>query len=581
MANGSVRRMRQREVNRWLTLVVLCLAVFCVMVATMIVNILLPTLNRELDASTKDLLWIVDAFNLVFAALVLAAGSLSDRFGRKGALMTGLAIYIVASTLSAFASSAEMLILWRAVAGLGAAVVFPTTLSIISNVFPDRAERAKAIGMWGAASGASVAIGPVIGGAMVEASEWGAAFLFCSGAGVLTLALTIFLVPTSRDPEVPRLDYVGLVLSICALGMLVYAIIQAPERGWGSPASLGDFGAAACLLVAFALWESQVRVPMLDVRLFTNLRFTAAAGAVTFSFFALFGFIFLITQYSQFVLGWGVLEAGLRQIPVAFAVAGASLIGTPLAVRLGTKLVVCVGSLFLVVGFYWVSTCDEATTYPTIVGQMVTIGIGMGLTSAPATEAIMGVVPAAKAGIGSAVNDATRELGGTLGVAVIGSIALSVYRESIAEDVTDGALAAPAQESVGAALALSQQTGDASIAFAAQQAFIDALEIGCWVAAGVCLVGFILAAIYLPAHPVVLEEVAAPLPDEPPADTAGLLVCSDCGALIPAPTTPVASARVGAMTPAFADATRVPSLEREIPLPSGPGTAPGRPGTRS
>lgn len=582
MTNGSVRRMRQREVNRWLTLGVLCLAVFCVMVATMIVNILLPTLNRDLGASTKDLLWIVDAFNLVFAALVLAAGSLSDRFGRKGALITGLAIYVAASALSAFAPNPEMLILWRAVAGLGAAVVFPTTLSIISNVFPDRVERAKAIGIWGAATGASVAIGPVIGGAMVEASEWGAAFLFCAAVGALTLGLAVFYVPTSRDPAVPRLDYVGLVLSTAALGMLVYAIIQAPERGWGSPASLGDFGAAACLLIAFALWESHVAQPMLDVKLFNNLRFTAACGAVTFSFFALFGFVFLISQFSQFVLGWGVLEAGLRQTPVALAVAAASLLGVPLAVRIGTKVVVCTGLLFLVGGFYWVSTCTSTTTYPTIVGQMVAVGIGMGLTSAPATEAIMGVVPAAKAGIGSAVNDATRELGGTLGVAVIGSVSLSVYRERLADDLTNPALLEPARDSVGAALAVSRQVGDPAVALTAQQSFTEAMEFGCWVAAGVCVVGLVLAAIYLPAHPEAQMEMEE-LPDgeapTAPQPEPAAAVCSDCGAPIPAVS--VASARAGAVTPAFADATRVPGLERGIALPSGPGTAPGRLGTRS
>jgi EmrB/QacA subfamily drug resistance transporter len=531
--------MEQRTVNRWLTLLVMCLSVFTIMVATMIVNVLLPTLNRELDASTKDLLWIVDAFNLVFAAFVLAAGSLSDRFGRKGALIAGLTVYAVASALSAFAPNPGLLILGRAVAGLGAAVVFPTTLSIITNVFPDRRERAQAIGMWGAASGASVAIGPIIGGALVEGTAWGAAFLFCAGVAVVTIALAALYVPTSRDPSTPPLDHVGLVLSTAALGTLVYAIIQAPDRGWGSPASLGDFGAAACLLVAFAIWESHVPVPMLDVKLFTNLRFTAASGAVTMSFFSLFGFVFLISQFAQFVLRWGVLEAGVRQVPVAIAVAGASLIGTPLAVRFGTKLVVCIGCMFLVGGFLWVSTCDENTQYLPIVGQMVSIGIGMGLTSAPATEAIMGVVPAAKAGVGSAVNDATRELGGTLGVAVIGSVALSAYRSSLDDTVTNPAALEPARESVGAAFAVAARTGDPSIVVDAQQAWIDGLQIGCWVAAGVCLIGAVLAAVWLPAHPVVPAE---PEPASPAAPEPALLVlpepelvCSECGSPIGRP----------------------------------------------
>lgn len=524
-----------REVNRHVTLAVLCLAVFTVMVATMIVNILLPTLTAELDATTQDLLWIVDAFNLVFAAFVLAAGSLSDRFGRKGALITGLAIYVAASTLSAFAPNAEMLILWRAVAGLGAAVVFPTTLSIISNVFPDRKERAKAIGIWGAATGGSVAIGPIVGGALVEASTWGAAFAFCAVVGALTLVLASFLVPTSRDPEVPRLDFAGLILSTAALGVLVYAIIQGPERGWGSPESLGDFGAAACLLLAFALWESHVAQPMLDVKLFTNMRFTAASGAVTLSFFALFGFIFLITQYSQFILGWGILEAGVRQIPVAIAVAVASLLGTQLAVKLGTKLVVCLGLLFLAGGFVWISVDDATTTYTVIVAQMVIVGTGMGLTSAPATEAIMGVVPAAKAGIGSAVNDATRELGGTLGVAVIGSVSLSMYRSTLEENISDPAILTPAQESLGAAAAVAQQVGDPGILTIAQQGFLDGLTVGCLTAAAVCLLGALLAALYLPSHPVAPAEDPAAADSGPGAEfeeQVRALVCSECAAVL-------------------------------------------------
>lgn len=494
-----------RPVNRWLTLTVACLAVFTVMVASSIVNVLLPTLTREIDASTEDLLWIVDGFNLVFAALVLVGGSLSDRFGRKGALITGLAIYAFASTMSAFASNAEQLIAWRALAGLGAAAVFPTTLSIISNVFPDRAERAKAIGLWGASTGISVALGPIVGGALAEASAWGAAFSFCAGVAVLTLVLAVFFVPDSRDPGVPRLDYPGLLLSTLALGMLVYAIIQAPERGWGSAASLADFGAATCLFVAFAIWETHVPQPMLDVRLFTNMRFTAASGAVTLSFFGLLGFVFLIGQYFQFVLGWGVLEAGFRQIPVALAVAVSSLLGTVLAVRLGAKLVVVSGLVILCGGFAWVATVDGTTTYSTIAAQMIVIGVGMGFTSAPATEAIMGVVPAAKAGIGSAVNDATRELGGTLGIAVVGSVAASIYRDQLADSITDPQILQIARSSAGAANVLAQKLGDPSLAVTAQNGFLAGLAAGSLVASGVCLLGALLALAFLPAHPRVPE----------------------------------------------------------------------------
>ncbi len=496
------------RVNRWLTLTVLCLAVFSIMVGTMIVNILLPTLVRDLDATTRDLLWIVDGFNLVFAALVLAAGSLSDRFGRKGALVWGLAIYSAASLLSAFATTPSQLIFWRAIAGLGAAVVFPTTLSIISNVFPDRRERAKAIAIWGAAAGASVAIGPVIGGALVEATNWGGAFVFCAGVGTLTLLLALPTVPTSRDPSVPRVDVVGLTLSIAMLGMLVYTIIEAPDRGWASAATLLNFCAAILFGLAFGIWENHIAAPMLDVRLFANMRFTAASGSVTLCYFALFGFIFLITQYSQFILGWGVLEAGVRQIPVALAVAVFSLLGMPVAVRFGTKAVVSFGMAVLAVDFLWIATDGFNTGYAVIVGQMLLFGIGMGLVTTPATEAIMGVVPAAKAGIGSAVNDATRELGGTVGVAVIGTVCLSIYRGNLENVEAAPGMQEVAREGLGPALAVAAQTGDTNFAFLAQTAFLDGLAVGCWVASGVCVLGAVLAAVFLPAHPEALHPEA-------------------------------------------------------------------------
>jgi hypothetical protein len=258
--------------------------------------------------------------------------------------------------------------------------------------------------------------------------------------------------------------------------------------------------------VLFALWERRRRHPMLDVRLFANLRFTAASGAVTMAFFALFGFVFLIAQYFQFVLGYDVLEAGLRQIPVALSVAVASILGTALAVRFGTKAVVVAGLLIFAAAFVWVSSVDRETSYSVIALQMIMLGSGLGLTSTPATEAIMGVVPAAKAGVGSAVNDATREFGGTLGVAVIGSIAISVYRDHVAQDVPAGPVRELAQESLGAAASAAARAGDPGLLAGAQEGFLNGLATGCLVAAGVCLVGAVLAGLYLPAHPEQEQE---------------------------------------------------------------------------
>ncbi|MDZ7910505.1 MAG: MFS transporter [Rhodococcus sp. (in: high G+C Gram-positive bacteria)] len=506
-----------RSTNKVAVLIALCFSVFVVNVATMIVNIALPVMVVELDASTRDLLWIVDAFNLTFAALVLAAGSLSDRFGRRAFLLGGLAVSVVASTAGAWSPNPEVLIGWRALAGVAAAVVYPVTLSILTNVFTERSERVKAIGIWGAATGMSVAIGPVVGGALIESFWWGSILVFVGAASLATLAMAAVVVPESRDPSVPPLDFLGLLLSTLALGSLVYTIIEAPDRGWTATATLVGFAAAAVLLIVFVLQEVRVPHPMLDVRLFTNMRFTAASGAITGAFFALFGFIFLVTQYLQSVLGYGALETGLRMLPVAGSIAVASLVGPRLAVAIGTKIVVAAGLMMVTVMFWWSATSQVDTSYSIIASQMVLLGIGLGLISAPATEAIMGAVSTEKAGMGSAVNDATREFGGTLGVAVIGSIALSVYRDALETDAKSipAQLIEPARDSIGAALEASKiaaaQFGEVG-AVAGQQlsgiarsGFVDGFTTGCIVAGAVTAVAAILTLIFLPAHPGTTE----------------------------------------------------------------------------
>jgi EmrB/QacA subfamily drug resistance transporter len=491
-----------------LALGVLCGAVFVINVSTTIVNITLPRLTQDLGASTEDLLWIVDAFNLAFAALVLAGGSLSDRYGRKRALLLGLGLFAVASFGGATAGSPGALIAWRTLAGIGAAVIFPVTLSILSNVFVDRRRRAKAIGVWGATTGLAVAAGPIVGGFLVQHVSWNSTLVFPGAVAVLTLLAAIRLVPESRDPETPRPDLGGIVLSTSGLGVLVYSLITAPEHGWSSAATVGGSGLAAALLLVFVLWERAQEHPMLDVRIFTNLRFTAASFSVTVAFFAMFGFIFLITQYFQFVKGYEPFESGVRLLPFALAVGVASIAGARLAVAIGTKLVVAGGLVALAVAFVWTSSADAGTGYLVISLQMVLLGGGLGLTSAPATEAIMGVVPSAKAGVGSAVNDATRELGGTLGVAVIGSVSLSLYRGGLGDEKLPAAALEPARESIGAALAAASRlagSGDpgaaARLATAARDGFIDGLQAGCLVAAGVVLLGALLVLAFLPAHP--------------------------------------------------------------------------------
>ncbi len=508
--------------RRPLILASLLLAAFAINLDTTIVNVALPTLVRELHASNTQLQWVVDAYNLVFAALLLAAGSLSDRVGRKGMLLSGLAVFGLASLAGGLTTTPGQLILARCFMGLGAAMVFPATLSLISNVFTERTERARAIGLWGATAGVAIALGPIIGGWLLQRFSWASIFFAMVPVAMLGAALVASSVPTSRDPHAPRSDRIGFLLSTAAMALLIYTIIEAPDHGWSSARTIAGFAAVIVLFGAFVAWERRTAEPMLDLSLFRNPRFTAASGSVTVAFFSLFGFIFLMTQYFQFLKGYSPLSAGVHLLPVAISVGIASVLGTKLAVRFGTKLVVA-GGLVLVAGFYaWVATVSASTHYATIAAQMVVYGIGMGFTSSPATEAIMGVVPKDKAGVGSAVNDATRLLGGTLGVAVIGSVYASLYASRLTSALPAGlpkALAGAAHESVGAALELAGRLGQAgrpvlgdAIHQAASGAFIHGLSAGCLVAGGVAIAGAIMAAALLPAQPTPAAAGHAPIP---------------------------------------------------------------------
>jgi EmrB/QacA subfamily drug resistance transporter len=497
--------------RRPLILASLLLAAFAINLDTTIVNVALPTLVRDLDASTSDLQWIVDAYNLVFAALLLASGSLSDRVGRKGMLLAGLAVFGVASAVGGLTNTTGQLIVARAVMGLGAAMIFPATLSLIANVFTDRAERARAIGLWGATGGAAIALGPIAGGWLLQHFSWTSIFFAMTPIAAVAAVFVARSVPTSRDPQAQRTDRPGVVLSTAAMALLIYTIIEAPDDGWASARSLAGFGLAAVLTTVFIAWERRTEAPMLDVGLFRNPRFTAASGSVTVAFFALFGFIFLITQYFQFFKGYGPLSTGLHLLPVATAVGVSSVVGTKLAVRVGTKRIVAGGLLAMAAFYAWVSTGSVTTSYATIALQMVLFGTGMGFTSAPATEAIMGVVPAHKAGVGSAVNDATRLLGGTLGVAVIGSIYASLYATRLTgllPSATPRPVANAAHESVGAALGAADglaRGGNTALADrlhdAAASAFFHGFSTANLVAAGVAAAGALIALVLLPAHP--------------------------------------------------------------------------------
>jgi EmrB/QacA subfamily drug resistance transporter len=507
-ADDAVHELGARA--RWAVLAVTCLAVFVTVLDGTIVNVAIPTLAVELGATTRQLQWIVDAYLLVFTGLLLAAGGLGDKYGRKKMLMAGLVVFGATSAFAGSVGSAESLITGRALMGIGAAMIFPATLAIITNVFTDPAERAKAIGVWAAVSGMAVAFGPIVGGWLLENFWWGSVFYVNVPITIVVAIAAWRLIPESREHDAPRLDLGGLFLSITAITALVFTIIEAPEWGWASATTLAGFALAVALIGLFVWWELRVDSPMLPVGIFRNLRFSAASVAITSAFFALFGFIFLITQYFQLVRGYGPFEAGLRTLPVAISIAAASILAPRIVERVGTTNVVRFGLALLGTSFVWIAfRVDVGTAYIEIVGQMVLLGVGLGATTAPATESIMGSLTADKAGVGSAVNDTTRELGGTLGVAVIGSVFSSIYVNALDDGGSTSVFAnlppeaqELTKESVGAAGFVARELGPNAPAFLAEvnDAFLSGLMVGCLVAAGVAFAGAVFASRFLPAR---------------------------------------------------------------------------------
>jgi EmrB/QacA subfamily drug resistance transporter len=511
MTSALTTRVNARAYERrWLILAVLCFSLLVIVLDNTILNVAIPTIVRDLDATNSQLQWMVDSYTLVFAGLLLTAGALGDRFGRRGALQFGLVVFGIGSLASAFAGSANQLIATRAFMGIGGAFIMPATLSIITNTFPP-AERGKAIGVWAGTAGLAGVLGPTIGGFLLEHFYWGSVFLVNIPIVIIGVIAGVFLIPTSKDPSAPKLDPIGAVLSITGLVALLYAIIEAPQNGWTDPTILAAFAVGAALLVGFITWEAHTDHPMLDVHFFKNPRFTAASLSIMFVFFSMFGVTFLLTQYLQFVLGYTPFQAGIRFLPWAIVMLIGAPLSAPLAHRIGTKLTVTIGmSLVTVALFSLVSLTADSSYSPDIVLRLMLLAVGMAFVMAPATESIMGSLPLAKAGVGSAVNDTTRQVGGALGVAVIGSVLASIYgsqmRDFLAGKPVSNGTSSAIQESLGAAIAYGQQIKDQlpqlahSLTVTAQDAFVDAFHAGAVVGATVTLLGALLAAIWLPAH---------------------------------------------------------------------------------
>jgi len=492
--------------RRQAILAVLCLSLLVVVIDNTVLNTALPTLARDLHAGTSGLQWVVDAYSLAFASLLVTAGALGDRYGRRRALNLGLVVFAVGSLAAAFAPSAGLLIADRVVMGVGAAFVMPSTLSILNAVFPP-AERPRAIAAWSAVAGVGIVIGPTLGGALLSQFSWGSIFL----VNVPLVALALFgvarIVPETVQGERGRLDVAGTLLSAAGLLAVVDAIIEAPSRGWGAPVTLVELVTGVALLAAFVVWELRTPHPLIDIRVFANRAFSGAAASVTVIFFSLFGSLFALTQYLQLVHGYSPLSAGVRALPFALAMGAVSPVSTALASRLGTRWVVAGGLALMGVGLLALSTAGVATPYPPLAGYVAVMGAGMGLVMAPASTTIMASVPPEQAGAGSAVNDTVREVGGALGVAVIGSLVSGLYGHRVTDLLSTHhapeALTHAASGSVAAADLIGQRLGGvhgSEIVGAAHAAFASAMGGGMKLAAVVTLAGALGCLVALPSR---------------------------------------------------------------------------------
>ncbi|HLQ53190.1 MAG TPA: MFS transporter [Streptosporangiaceae bacterium] len=489
-------------------LLVLCLSLLVVVIDNTILNTALPTLARVLHAGTSSLQWITDAYTLCFAALLIPAGALGDRYGRRLSLLGGLAVFAVGSTAAAFSSGTGMLIAARVVMGLGAAFVMPATLSILNAVFPPK-ERPQAIAAWSAVAGVGIVIGPTLGGLLLTHFWWGSVFLINVPLVALAMAGVLMTVPETAEPGTHRLDLPGTLLVAGALFAIVDAIIEAPTRGWTGTTTLAEFAAGLAALGIFAWWELRIEHPLIDLRIFTSRAFSTAAASVTVIFFALFGSLFVLTQYLQLVHGYSPLSAGVRALPFAFAMGAMSPLSPLLAKRLGTRVIISAGMALMGGGLLDLSTAGVHTAYPPVALAVAIMGAGMGLVMAPASTTIMTTVPAHQAGAGSAINDTIREVGGALGIAIVGSLSAAVYHSRLgsvlAASHAPSHIVHVATSSVAAADIAGQRIGGlqgSELVAAAHAAFVHAMAMGIRLAAAVALVSAVAAFFALPRRPL-------------------------------------------------------------------------------
>jgi EmrB/QacA subfamily drug resistance transporter len=467
-------------------LVVTCLALATVVAAVASLNVAIPSLARDTHASQTQLSWVIDSYALVFAALLLLGGAIGDRYGRRRALLAGLGLFGAGSLAATTVSDPAALIALRGVLGIGAALVMPATLSTVTSTFP-AAERARAVGTWAGVAGASAILGLLASGLLLEVWTWRSVFGLNVALALVAAVATLRFVPESADPQAPALDLVGALLTVAGLGALVYSVIEAPTAGWTSARTLAGLAAGLVLVAVFVAWELRHPAPLLDPRLFRYRAFAAGTLSVTVQFFAFFGFVFLVLQYLQLVRGHSPFVSAVSLVPMALTMMPSARVVAPRLTAHAGALRTCVlGLLLLTTGLLVLSRLDAGSSYWLLLAGLLPLGAGMGLAMTPATTAITDALPVAKQGVGSAVNDLARELGGALGIAVLGSLLQSTYRSGLHLH----GVPAPLAEQARGSLALASRLGP-SVAADAQAAYADGMH----VALGAAATAVVLAAL--------------------------------------------------------------------------------------